>query len=206
MFLDVQRQAGQQPAAVGVQGHAVAVTGVVATPVPAAAGVSGTSLATLTGTVSVQDGTTTIAAGGARDAAGLAVVTTPFLTVGAHIITASYSGDNADDPSTSNQITQVVNEPTQTVLSSSLNPSVAGDSLTLTATVVPSNGGGVIPIGPVSFYNGGTVLGSGVLDAYGVATLATSTLPVGTDSITAVYAGNLPDYMLGSTSPTLQQR
>lgn len=175
-------------------------------PVTFRALVSGTSLATLTGTVSFQDGTTTIASGVALDSAGVAVFTTPFLTVGAHIITASYSGDNADDPSTSNQITQVVNEPTQTVLSSSLNPSVAGDSLTLTATVVPSNGGGVIPIGTVSFYNGGTVLGSGVLDAYGVATLATSTLPVGTDSITAVYAGNLPDYMLGSTSPTLQQQ
>jgi hypothetical protein len=40
----------------------------------------------------------------------------------------------------------------------------------------------------VAFYNGATALGTGTLNSSGVATLSTTTLPVGTDTVTATYA------------------
>jgi len=67
----------------------------------------------------------------------------------------------------------------------------SGSSVTLTATVA-SRGGA--PGGSVAFYNGTTALalGRGTLNSSGVATLSTTTLPVGDDSVTAAYgaAGN----------------
>jgi len=78
---------------------------------------------------------------------------------------------------------------TQTVLASSPNPSNFGQSVTFTATVTPHAGGGM-PTGSVSFYNGTTSLGSCPLNTSGIAALTTSTLPVGTDGITAAYNGD----------------
>jgi hypothetical protein len=46
------------------------------------------------------------------------------------------------------------------------------------------------PAGTVSFFSGTTLLGTGTLNASGVATFTTGSLVVGSDSITAVYAGN----------------
>ena len=73
-----------------------------------------------------------------------------------------------------------------------------GNSVTLTATVASTAG---TPAGTVTFYSGTTALGTGTLNGSGVATLSTTTLPVGTDSITASYAaaGNFS----ASTSPAI---
>jgi hypothetical protein len=46
------------------------------------------------------------------------------------------------------------------------------------------------PTGTVSFLNGKVSLGTGTLNSSGIATLATGSLPVGTDSITASYGGD----------------
>ncbi len=54
-----------------------------------------------------------------------------------------------------------------------------GASVTLTATVASTAG---TPGGVVTFYSGSTGLGTGTLNGSGVATLSTTTLPVGTDS------------------------
>ncbi len=72
----------------------------------------------------------------------------------------------------------------------------SGSSVALTATVTSPAGP---PGGSVTFYNGSTSLGSGTLNASGVATLSTATLPVGADTVTATYAaaGNFA----ASTSP-----
>jgi hypothetical protein len=66
-------------------------------------------------------------------------------------------------------------------------PSAAyGASVTLTATVISTAG---TPGGIVTFYSGATSLGTGTLNSSnGVATLSTTTLPVGTDTLTATYA------------------
>jgi len=59
----------------------------------------------------------------------------------------------------------------------------------LTATVKPANGSAV-PTGVVKFLIGSKSLGNASLGAAGTATLSTSALPAGKDSLTAVYAGN----------------
>jgi len=76
-----------------------------------------------------------------------------------------------------------------------------GASVTLTATVSPSLTTGEAT-GLVSFFNNGsaTALGTGTLNGSGVATLATTSLPAGADSITASYAGDL--YNQPSTTAT----
>jgi hypothetical protein len=89
---------------------------------------------------------------------------------------------------------------TTTSLTSSLNPSVAGQPVSLTATVTSL--GWIMPTGQVKFANGGAAIGSRAL-RNGIATLTTSTLPVGTLSITATYSGDIQSYK--STSPVLLQ-
>jgi hypothetical protein len=76
------------------------------------------------------------------------------------------------------------NNPSTTVLTSSLNPSQQGQTVTLTATVTPS-----AATGTVAFMNGSTNLGSSPVIS-GVATLTLSTLPMGSNSLTAIYGGD----------------
>lgn len=77
---------------------------------------------------------------------------------------------------------------TTTTLTSSPNPSTQGQVVTFTATVTSKSG--APPNGEtVSFMQGKMLLGTGTLSS-GAATFTTSTLRVGTDSITAVYSGD----------------
>ena len=87
---------------------------------------------------------------------------------------------------------------TATSLSSSLNPSTAGQSVTFTATVSPSTAAGT-----VQFTVDGSVAGSPVALSAGVASFATSTLSAGTHSIIAAYSGNSTN--TSSTSNTVTQ-
>jgi sugar lactone lactonase YvrE len=81
----------------------------------------------------------------------------------------------------------VVPAPTAMTLTTSGSPVLEGTSVTFTATVTS-----VAPIvpGPVSFLNGSTMLGTGTLNAAGVATFTTSSLTPGTYTIVAVYNSN----------------
>ena len=63
-----------------------------------------------------------------------------------------------------------------------------GQAVTLTDTLPVL--GGTAPTGTVTFYNGSTSIGAGAVNASGVATLTTGALPVGANSITAVYGGD----------------
>jgi predicted membrane protein len=91
--------------------------------------------------------------------------------------------------------------PTKVTISSSLNPSTSGQSVTFTA-VVTSKPGAPANGETVTFMFGSNVLGTGVLNA-GSATLTTSALPVGKDAITAIYGGD--SILMGSTSKALNQ-
>ena len=92
--------------------------------------------------------------------------------------------------------------PTSTAISSSLNPSVTGQPVTLTATVLPAPAAGGTPTGTVTFRDGTTTLGSRSLSA-GQATFGTSTLTIGSHSMTATYEGDAN--FGGSTSSSLSQ-
>jgi len=90
---------------------------------------------------------------------------------------------------------------TTTTLSSSPNPSNHGQAVTFTAVV--TSGLGAPPDGEtVKFKKGTTVLGTGTLSG-GSASFTTSTLPVGTNYIKAVYGGD--SNFAGSTSKALAQ-
>lgn len=89
---------------------------------------------------------------------------------------------------------------TNVQLTSSANPAVQGDTITFTATVTATIG---TPTGVVSFYDGATLLGTGTLDANGVATFTISTLDLGDHAITAFYYGDVKDGI--STSDVLTQ-
>ncbi len=87
--------------------------------------------------------------------------------------------------------------PTTTSLKTSTATANPGATVTLTATVLPTSGT-TVPTGMVNFLSGTTAIGNATLNGLGVATLTTTTLAAGSDSITAVYAGD--STFAGSTS------
>jgi hypothetical protein len=188
---------------------ATTTTTVTATPNPATQGQAVTFTATISpatvgsftasGTVTFMDGTTALGTGTVSN--GTATFTTSTLTVGTHMITAVYAGDTNFAGSTSTVFSEVVKTGTTTTVVSSLNPSMFGQSVTFTATVMPASGTGT-PTGMVTFLDGTTTLGTGTLSG-GTATFTTSTLIIGAHSITAMYSGDAN--FATSTSTALTQ-
>ena len=132
---------------------------------------------------------------------GSASFTTSTLPAGTNAVKAVYGGDANFAASTSKAVSQVVNKATTTTtLTSSLNPSSFGQSVTFKATVKPQFSGTVT--GTVTFYDGTTLLKTVALSG-GAAKFTTSTLSSGTHSITAVDGGD--SNFSGSTSAPVNQ-
>jgi hypothetical protein len=159
-----------------------------------------------TGAATFKDGAATLGTG-TLNLSGQATYSSSALNAGSHSITAAYNGDANFAGSTSSALTQVVNTATlaatTTTLASSLNPSPVGQSVTFTAAIAVPSGDTTAPTGSVSFMDGATSLGSGVLNGSAQAAYGTSTLSAGSHSITAVYAGD--SNFAGSTSSVLTQ-
>jgi hypothetical protein len=152
--------------------------------------------ASAAGAVQFLDGATVL--GTAALSGGSAAISTSSLAVGSHSITAVYGGDAGDTGSSSSAIAVTVRKmATATALASSLNPAVSGQSVTFTATVSPASA-----TGSVQFKDGGTILGTVTL-AGGSAAFSTSSLAIGSHSITAVYGGDGNGN--GSTSAALTE-
>jgi hypothetical protein len=150
-------------------------------------------------TVTFMNGTTTLGTG--TLSRGTASFTTSALSVGAYSITAVYSSDSNFAGSTSTAVSQTVGQAnSSSTLTSSPNPSSFAGSVTFTATVSGQFGGAAT--GTVTFSNGSVTLGTGTLSG-GTASLASTALPVGKDSITAVYSGD--SNFFGITSNTVSQ-
>ncbi|HXI29624.1 MAG TPA: MBG domain-containing protein, partial [Vicinamibacterales bacterium] len=77
-----------------------------------------------------------------------------------------------------------------------------GATLTVKATIAAVAPGAGVPTGSVVFYDGAAALSGSVALASGVATFSTSTLPVGSHSITAVYAGDA-NFTASSSAPAV---
>jgi len=152
-----------------------------------------------TGMVTFYDGTTSIGTG-ALNASGVATFVASSLTIGKHSITANYPGDGSFVSSTSPIMAELIQTVSSTTVASSLNPSVVGESVTLTATVTGAVG---TPTGSVTFYDGATSLGTSGLNGSGIATDATAALVVGSRSIIAIYGGD--QNYASSASPTVTQ-
>ncbi len=223
--LDVDSNAGNSPGIINLSGQVLAVNPTTLTltsninpsatgaPVIFTATVSNTTTPAPTGPVNFLDGATVIGTG-TLDATGATTFTTSALAHGSHNMTATYAGDSQNAAAKSATLVQVVKDqqaPTSTTLTAAAPSGIAGASINFTATVniVVANSGIGNITGTVTFKQGATVLGTSSINAAtatgasGVATIALSNLPVGTDNITATYAGNT-DYA-GSTSAPLTE-
>jgi hypothetical protein len=127
---------------------------------------------------------------------GVATLSTTALPPGVDTVTAVYFGDINFAESNSNAITITVTAATKTTLTAAPTALILGQTLTLTATVTATGG---TPTGTVTFFNGTAALGTGTLDASGVATFQTNALPVGVFTLTASYAATVG--YAASTSP-----
>jgi len=139
-----------------------------------------------TGTVKFAWGTHTIGSA-PLNGSGVATLTRSNLSAGSYPVTAEYLGDASNLNSTSPVVNQVVTQATSSAtLTSSPNPSASGQAVTFTATITSPT---VKPTGPVTFAAGKVVLGTAQLSS-GKAKFTTSTLAVGSTTVTATYFGN----------------
>jgi hypothetical protein len=174
------------------------------------------------GSVTFKDGNSTLGTGPVSlPSTGSNVVTLSLptgLAAGPHSITAVYSGDSNFLISTSspplNKTVSLVS--TTTTLTTSVNPVVTGNPVTLTATVVPAtisstNNPAIPTTESVSFYDlgsststtsTGTLLGSAPINSAGVAQLPATFTTAGSHLLKAVYSG---DSTFSTSTGTLTQ-
>ncbi len=160
------------------------------------------SFTPVTGAVAFTlDGTSIGSATISSNKASLAL-STPILP-GTHSVTATWPGNSIYSAVTLSAAHQVEQVPSSVTLTSDLNPSPLGGSVTFTASissVLPVVGG----TNTVTFFDGQTQLGAAVSVAPGkTATFVTSNLGHGSHSITAAYSGN--SQVLSSTSSALTE-
>jgi len=190
-------------------GPAVSMTALTTSGSPSIVGQPVTFTATVTsksvaipngGLVTFSDGSTVL--GSVALSGGNASYTTSSLSAKTHDIKAAYAGATWIAPS-SRGLTQVVEAfRTTTTLTSSPNPSTAGQAVVLTATVTSAAPGG--PTGNVTFRNGATTLGTKALIS-GSAALTTTKLPAGTLTLSATYDGDTESAKSsGTTTQTVQ--
>jgi uncharacterized delta-60 repeat protein len=157
------------------------------------------------GTVQFYDGSSGLGSPVTLSSSGTATFVYAFVSTGTHTITATYSGDpNFNLSSTVTPLIQNValNITTTTIsLITGSNPSAYGTLLTFSSSVTSTGG---TPTGTVTFKdNGSIIIGTSTLTS-GIATLSTSTLGGGSNSITATYSGDV-NYGGSVSSPALSQ-
>ncbi len=137
------------------------------------------------------------------------------------IVVADFNNDGRPDVATANEgagtvsillnATTVTTIATKTTLATDAATAAAGSPLTLTATVKPTSvstlTGESFPTGTVNFYDGTTLVGTGILAAgatagTGTATAVVSSLTVGTHKLTAKYAADTAYAASASTATT----
>jgi len=142
------------------------------------------SASNATGTVSFYPSGSEVEYGRATISNGTATFTISLSPAGTYALSATYNGDANYNPSTSSSISQTAKNPTSVSVSTSPNPSTINGSVTIRASVSPSSASG-----QVTFFDGGNSLGTTGVSA-GSASIATSSLGVGTHSLTASYSGD----------------
>jgi sugar lactone lactonase YvrE len=123
------------------------------------------------------------------------------LGAGSYTLTAAFTPtDGTTYTSATKTVSLTVGQATPTVgLTSTVNPAMATSAVTFTASVGYSSG---TPTGTVSFLDGTTPLGAMTLSG-GAAAFTTSSLAVGTHTITAVYAGDA-NFASATSSPVTE--
>ncbi|MGQ3038126.1 MAG: Ig-like domain repeat protein [Neoaquamicrobium sediminum] len=147
---------------------------------------------TMTFTIgSVTSGAITVVPPSGISPSANASFSTTALPVGSHPVSAQFTPSGSDNcaGSSGTGANHVVKSDTTTQIASSLNPSTGGTSVTFTATVTATSGGGT-PTGNVTFTIDGAPQTPVAVNGSGQATLTTSSLAVGTRSIGATYNGD----------------
>ncbi len=134
---------------------------------------------------------------------GIASITTT-LPAGLYNVKAQYSGDANYTEAQSNYQAQTVNlAPTNTQLTSSINPSVYGQPVTFTLAVGVPYPGTVPATGQAQLYDNGVPYGSPVSASNGSFQITVPNFAPGTHNVYATFIGN--QSFAQSTSPTLTQ-
>jgi parallel beta-helix repeat protein len=147
--------------------------------------------------ITLTEGSTTLATL-TPNSSGTATYTTSSLTLGTHLLQASYAGDATHAQAGASLSQTVVNGyPTPSTLTSSQNPASIGQPITFTDTITFNGSASASASGTVTFYdnNGVILLGSQAVTAQpnstATATFSTSALAIGTHNISAVLtSGN----------------
>ncbi len=154
---------------------------------------------TPTGTLTFSDtfnGSTATLLSVPLNSQGTALVQETQLGLGNHSVSVAYSGDPSFSASNAGPVSiAVAKGPTQTILFIPTG-ALPSSSVVLQAIVLPN--GAIDPTGTVQFFTGKTALGSAVQLKNLIATLTTTQLASGANSITAAYSGDAN--FLGSTS------
>jgi sugar lactone lactonase YvrE len=164
-------------------------------PAPAASVAYGSAPLTLSATGGASGNAVTFSVTGPATLSGS---TLTFTGAGAVTVTAAQAGNSNYTAAAPVTHTITVTQETPAVsLASSMNPALATGAVTFTAMVTAQAG---TPSGTVSFFDGGTKLGTGTLGAGTggagtaasgeTAALTTSALSTGSHTITAVYSGD----------------
>jgi hypothetical protein len=133
------------------------------------------------------------------------------VNAGSYVVAASFPGsDNYNPVSDNSQRVEIASAATKVLLTSSANPSTAGEVVTLTAVVTLETAGAASPAGSVTFYDGATMLAAVPLSFVNGASQAqfpTPGLPVGTHAITATYVSASGNYVgnFASLSQTVKR-
>jgi hypothetical protein len=152
------------------------------------AAASGDTIQILNGATVIGSGTLT---GAASPFAYTFNVTTPNLPVSGSPFSL-VAHDNTNSITDSTAVTQTVSQASTTTsdVSSSLNPAVYGQTVTLTATIAAVAPGAGTPTGTVTFSDQVGTLGTGALNGSGVATFTSTTISAGVHTVTASYGGD----------------
>ena len=143
---------------------------------------------------------------------GQVSASTSTLAVGSHDIEATFSSTNPDVAGSSDSLTNLLRPAgqivtpaaTSTTVATSIDPSEFGAPVTFTATTTVDPPGAGSPTGTVQFQSDGADLGPPqTLDGTGHVSYTTSSLSVGTHTITATYTSDTPDFF-GSTGSLSQ--
>jgi len=143
-----------------------------------------------TGTVQFFNGSTLLGSGTVNGSgnATLTLVGATALPTGTNSITAVYGGSTEFNTVTSSALSYTVTQIAGAVtVTSSLNPSTYGDSVTLSIAV--SSSVGITPTGSVTIMDGATNLGTLSLIS-GATTLTVPVFTAGSHTITVTYSGD----------------
>ncbi len=123
-----------------------------------------------------------------------------------HTLTIAYLGGDNFSTDSETVYHTIMPAPTQIAITSDVNPSSEGQTVTFTVTVSPTPPGLGIPPGSVTLWDGSTQIGASTTLVNGVATFTISTLTFGSHNISARFVNSNDNYAASnnSTNPYVQ--